>query len=40
MRKEILKTDLYTAPVMEFLVCEQEGVLCSSFEIFDEEDLA
>ena len=39
MRKELLKADLYVTPMMEFLECESEGVLCSSFEIFDEEDL-
>ena len=37
MEKKILKSELYVAPMIEFLGCEAEGVLCSSFESYEED---
>ena len=39
MEKKIFKSELYVAPMIEFLGCEAEGVLCSSFEIYEEEKI-
>jgi hypothetical protein len=39
MEKKNFKSELYVAPMIEFLGCEAEGVLCSSIEVYDEETI-